>query len=535
MSKGRILVVDDLPDWRTTLSGILHDEGYDVRVADGREEAMRLLKAERFHLAVLDVRLDESDEDNREGLELMRQIKAYDPTIRVIILTGYANVEMVTDALRPKSDGMPPAYSFVEKANSEELIEFVQSAFKSEIKINWDMAIRSSGNLLHKIPARLRFTDQPRPPAGQLDAEIDELLRKLFFTCDKVTISPMKQGFSGAAVFKVKPDFHHRGRGESVVAKLGEWPLIEEEERNFTQAVQGIVGGHRLPQRLELARTRSLGGLIYSFAGLGDATGFVEFYTKTTPSDIIPVLENLFLETCFPWGRSRKVVQPSFSFTDHYFSHLHLNPTKLRRALSTLFGKRHRLSSVNDTDSRLRFGENALINPVDFVLDHPLVGKASLVPVHGDLTGYNIILDHHRETWLIDFGRTGQGTLLQDFASLENFVKFSLLKSGDPLPFYHWESNLANTPTLQPPSGLLDLTPPDQFSKAHQVILAIRQLAYQVSGDGHLTEYLISLLFHALKLITIMKLKPTQRDLALVSAALICRRLAADFQFKKSD
>jgi len=530
MSKGRILVVDDLPDWRTTLSGILLDGGYEVRAAGSREEALRLLEAERFHLAVLDVRLDEADEDNQEGLDLMRQIKVFDPTIRIIILTGYANVRMVTDALRPQSDGLALAYSFIEKPNSQELLTFIQSAFEHEIKINWNMVINSDNNFLHKLPARLRFTNQSRPPASQLAAEIDELLRKLFFTCDKITIYPIKQGFSGAAVFRVKPYFHDRGQGESVVAKVGEWSLIEEEERNFTQAVQGIVGGHRLPQRLELARTRSLGGLIYSFAGLGDAISFVEFYTKTPPSDIIPVLKNLFLETCFPWGRSRKVFQPSFSFTDYYFSHLHLNPTKLQHALSALFGQQYCLSPIDDASSQLRVGEYTLINPVDFVLHHPLVGETYLVPVHGDLTGYNIILDHHHETWLIDFGRTGQGLLLQDFASLENFVKISLLRTNDVLAFYNWESELANIPTLQPSPRLLGLTLPDPFSKAHQVILAVRQLAYQVSGDDYLKEYLISLLFHALKLITIMNLKPTQRDLALVSASLTCQRLVGNFR-----
>jgi len=193
MSKGRILVVDDLPDWRATLSGILLDEGYEVRVAGGRQEALRLLAAERFHLAVLDVRLDESDEDNREGLELMRQIKARDPTTAVIILTGYADVSMVQDALRPQADGLPLAYSFVEKPNSHELVEFVQSAFQREIKINWDLAIHSEGDFLQRLPTRLRFADRPKPPASQLSAEIDELLRKLFYTSEKITLRPLEQ------------------------------------------------------------------------------------------------------------------------------------------------------------------------------------------------------------------------------------------------------------------------------------------------------------------------------------------------------
>ncbi|GAB4537852.1 MAG: hypothetical protein Kow0063_25160 [Anaerolineae bacterium] len=530
MPKGRILVVDDLPDWRATLSGILLDEGYEVRVAGSRQEALRLLESERFHLAVLDVRLDEADESNREGLELMRQIKAHDPTTAVIILTGYADVDMVQAALRPQADGLPLAYSFVEKPNSQELLEFVQRAFQHEIKINWDLAIHSEGDFLQRLSDRMRFTDRSaRLPAGQLEAEVDELLRKLFFTCDEITLHPLGQGYSGATVFQVEPRYAGRGPGEGLVAKIGEWPLIEREERNFVQNVRGIVGGHRLPQRLETARTRSLGGLVYSFAGLGDVTGFVEFYRNAAPSDVSSVLENLFLETCFSGARLDRVFRPAFNFTEYYLTYLNLTPARLRNSLSTLFGRRHNFSPVSASTSKLRFLQDiVLVNPIDIVLGHPLIGNACLTLVHGDLTGYDVILDHHYETWLVDFATVGLGPCLQDFASFENFVKLSLLECEDPRAFYEWERVLASSPTLQPPASLLDLAPASPFSKAHQAIMAIRRLAYQVSGEDHLREYFIDLLFYALKLVTIRRLKPIQRDLALVSAALVCQRLMTD-------
>jgi CheY-like chemotaxis protein len=529
LPKGRILVVDDRADWRKTLSGILLDEGYDVRVAESRQEALHLVNTERFHLAVLDVRLDETDETNREGLELMRQIKAQDPTILVIILTGYADVDMVQEALRPQQTGLSLAYSFVEKPNTHELIEFVRRAFEGEVKINWNLVIEAEGDLLQQIPARLRFAHQPKPPTNQLKVEIDELLRKLFFNCESVTLRPLEHGFSRAMVFQVEPRYQQRGRGESMVAKIGEWPLIRQEERNFAQVVQGVVGGHRLPQRLELTRTRSLGGLVYSYAGLGEASGFAEFYAGAMPDQIISVLENLFLETCFPWGRRNPVVRPAFNFAEYYFSHLHLSPAELRHDLTSLFDKQAYLSRRGHSNSELWFLENtSLVNPVEFVIRHPLIGDTTLTLVHGDLTGYNVILDRHHETWLIDFAKTGQGLLLQDFASFEIFVKFSLLRSNDPRSFYNWEKELVDGPALQPSARLLNLIPPDSLAKAHQVILAIRRLAYQVSGDDYWPEYLINLLFHALKLITIMPFKPEQRALALVSAALICQRLMAD-------
>ena len=40
----KVLVVDDLPDWRTTLSGLLEDARYDVQVAGSLDEALTLLQ-----------------------------------------------------------------------------------------------------------------------------------------------------------------------------------------------------------------------------------------------------------------------------------------------------------------------------------------------------------------------------------------------------------------------------------------------------------------------------------------------------------
>ena len=134
MYKGPVLVVDDLPDVRTTLSGLLSDEGYEVRSASSRVEALQMLDAERFHVAVLDVRLDEADEDNQDGILLMHEIREKDPNVAIIILTGYATVNMVREALQPDREGASPAFGFLEKSEVDQLPEYVRHAFEhSEI------------------------------------------------------------------------------------------------------------------------------------------------------------------------------------------------------------------------------------------------------------------------------------------------------------------------------------------------------------------------------------------------------------------
>lgn len=129
MPKECVLVVDDLPDVRATLSGLLSDEGYEVYAASSMEEALHMVETHHVGVAVLDVRLDESDEENREGITLMHNIKERSPATSIIILTGYADVKMVRDALQPNQAGIPPAFGFLEKTEIEQLPQYVARAF----------------------------------------------------------------------------------------------------------------------------------------------------------------------------------------------------------------------------------------------------------------------------------------------------------------------------------------------------------------------------------------------------------------------
>jgi ActR/RegA family two-component response regulator len=133
MAAGKLLIVDDQPDWRRTLAGLFVDAGYDVKVAGSTELAVQLLEKEYFNLAILDVRLDESDEGNRDGLHLLRTIKRKWPSMEVIILTGYADVSMAQEALNTDSQGARPAYGFIKKDQTDELMRQVKQAYEKSI------------------------------------------------------------------------------------------------------------------------------------------------------------------------------------------------------------------------------------------------------------------------------------------------------------------------------------------------------------------------------------------------------------------
>jgi CheY-like chemotaxis protein len=134
MAAGKVLVVDDLPDWQKTLSGLLRDNGYEVKAVGAIDTALQALEHEYFNVAILDVRLDESNEDNQDGLALMRQIKERWPSVEIIILTGYAKVSMAQKALNADAGGDRYAHSFLEKTQTNELIKQVKKACEKSIE-----------------------------------------------------------------------------------------------------------------------------------------------------------------------------------------------------------------------------------------------------------------------------------------------------------------------------------------------------------------------------------------------------------------
>ena len=68
---GDVLVVDDEPDIRELVAGILSDEGYSVRTAGDSNEALAAVKARRPSLLILDIWMQGAGID---GLELLAHI-----------------------------------------------------------------------------------------------------------------------------------------------------------------------------------------------------------------------------------------------------------------------------------------------------------------------------------------------------------------------------------------------------------------------------------------------------------------------------
>lgn len=126
-----ILVVDDVEDWQKTLSGLLTDEGYKVTTVGDRQAALEAIRVNEFDLAVIDIRLDETDEDNTAGLSLAREVKSILTDLPVVIITGYQTPETIARAMRPDEMGQTLAVDFVQKTDAIELVDIVNRTLAS--------------------------------------------------------------------------------------------------------------------------------------------------------------------------------------------------------------------------------------------------------------------------------------------------------------------------------------------------------------------------------------------------------------------
>ena len=90
-----ILIVDDEPSIVQSLKGLLSDEGFEVMTAPNGYEALKTIERESPDLVLLDIWMPGID-----GIETLKEIKANNPFIQVIVITGHGNVETAVKATK---------------------------------------------------------------------------------------------------------------------------------------------------------------------------------------------------------------------------------------------------------------------------------------------------------------------------------------------------------------------------------------------------------------------------------------------------
>jgi len=90
-----ILIVDDEPRIRSSLEGLLRDEGYITDSCDNGEKAVELIEDNKYDAVLLDVILP-----GMNGLETLEKIRKRLPELKVLMMSGQADLSIAVQATR---------------------------------------------------------------------------------------------------------------------------------------------------------------------------------------------------------------------------------------------------------------------------------------------------------------------------------------------------------------------------------------------------------------------------------------------------
>jgi DNA-binding NtrC family response regulator len=97
---GRVLIADDQVNILDALKLLLGGEGYEVATAASPTELVDELERSDFDVALIDLNYTRDTTSGQEGFELLDRMRAIDPTLPVLVMTGWSSVAGAVEAMR---------------------------------------------------------------------------------------------------------------------------------------------------------------------------------------------------------------------------------------------------------------------------------------------------------------------------------------------------------------------------------------------------------------------------------------------------
>ncbi len=152
----QILVVDDDPSHLKILATIIRSWGYDVSDADDGTKAVETVKERLFDLILMDVRMSEMS-----GIDALKQIRDYNPSIPIIIMTAYSSVDSAVEALKAGAyDYLTKPLDFdvlkltLERALEHAGLKAENKTLKQQLTVGYDLK-----NIIGKSPKMKELID----------------------------------------------------------------------------------------------------------------------------------------------------------------------------------------------------------------------------------------------------------------------------------------------------------------------------------------------------------------------------------------
>jgi DNA-binding NtrC family response regulator len=156
MTLQKILIIDDNPEIRSSLSQILRARGYHTDTASSGEEALEKAASGEFNVALLDLIMPDMN-----GLDVLLEFRKIQPATKIIMITGFATIDTAVRAMKKgASDYISKPFQMEDlEATIKRVLE--ESRFDRDAKkLDLDYTFGSLSNPIRRKIIKLLFQNK---------------------------------------------------------------------------------------------------------------------------------------------------------------------------------------------------------------------------------------------------------------------------------------------------------------------------------------------------------------------------------------
>ena len=244
----RILIADDDVNIIASLKYLLADEVFEVLTATSPESAIKTLTSEVIDVVLLDMNFHKDTTSGDEGIQLVKTIMAMELNIAIIVMTGWATIDIAVEAMQAGAN------DFVQKPWKNERI---LSAIKTQLQLAQATKVQQRLTQQNKL-----LTSQAHPDRRTDIIAKSAVMQELLTTLDDLAQSDMSillTGDNGTGKSMLASYVHsvsHRAQHSFVPVNMGAIPesLFESEmfghvKGAFTDAKEDRIGRFEMAEQ----------------------------------------------------------------------------------------------------------------------------------------------------------------------------------------------------------------------------------------------------------------------------------------------
>lgn len=248
MSKAKILIADDDINIIASLQYILAEQGFEILAMTTPQAVLANLQQHSIDLILLDMNFQQDTTSGAEGLTLVNDINQLDLNIPIIVMTGWATIDIAVEAMRAG------AQDFIQKPwNNERIISAINTQLALANSTRQTQRLTQQNQLLsaQAFPQNRDGIIANSPAMQQLLASLDDLAKSdmsILLSGDNGTGKSMLAAYVHKASARSKHSFVAVNMG-AIAENLFESEMFGHVKGAFTDAKENRIGRFEMAER----------------------------------------------------------------------------------------------------------------------------------------------------------------------------------------------------------------------------------------------------------------------------------------------